>query len=83
MTLSEENHTTIAISRKNHKILSKLGEKGKSFDDILTGLLNKQTTEYIQENKDLGQSKFRVSRSEALTANVPNTQTALESDYES
>ena len=73
MTLSEENHTTIAISRKNHQILSKLGEKGKSFDDILTGLLNKQKTEYIQENEDLGQSKFRVGPSEALTTKVSKT----------
>jgi hypothetical protein len=80
MVIPEENQTTIAISRKNHQILSKLGEKGQSFDDVLTALLNNQTTEYTQKNKDFGQSKFRVGRSEALTAKVPNTQTALESD---
>jgi hypothetical protein len=40
MVLSlEENQTTIAVSRKNHQILSKRGKKGQSFDDVLTDVL--------------------------------------------
>ena len=46
MDLPQENLTRIAISRKNHRLLSKLGTKGQSFDDVLTGVLNKATGVY-------------------------------------
>jgi hypothetical protein len=47
----EENLTTIAVSRKNHSILSMLGKKGQSFNDVLTELLS-VVIEPLQESKD-------------------------------
>jgi hypothetical protein len=41
MAVSEQNFTTIAISKKNHQVLSELGKKGESFDSVLSHLLNK------------------------------------------
>ena len=58
---SEENLTTIAVSRKNHLILEALGRKGQSFDDILTELLS-VITQYPQDKN--GQSKFPANFSQ-------------------
>ncbi|MDQ6865302.1 MAG: hypothetical protein M3044_15930 [Thermoproteota archaeon] len=79
MSSLEENQTTIAISRRNHDVLSNLGKKGQSFDEILTEVLNK-TTGYLQQNKSLRQPKIRVDRSDPLAARVSSIQTASESD---
>jgi flagellar hook-basal body complex protein FliE len=47
---SEKSQTTIAVSRKNHRLLSKLGRKGQSFDDVLTEMLTNITdTQTIRE----------------------------------
>lgn len=78
---TKEYPTTMAISKRNHQVLAELGKKGQSFDNILSEVLNK-VTEYTQENKDVRQSKFRVERSEALAAESPNTQTALERSFD-
>lgn len=82
MVSSEENQTTIAISRKNHQELSNRGKKGQSFDEILTEVLC-MATEYMQENKRLRQPKTRAGHSVALAARVPGKQTAFEGDLQS
>jgi hypothetical protein len=79
MSSLEENQTTIAISKRNHDVLSNLGKKGQSFDEILTEVLNK-TPGYLQQNKSLRQPKIRVDRSKPLVGGVPSNQTALECD---
>jgi hypothetical protein len=38
----QDDLTTISISRKNHHFLLKLGQKGETFDDVLTRLLRKE-----------------------------------------
>jgi hypothetical protein len=52
---SEENLTTIAVSRRNHLILEALGKKGQTFDDVLTELLSVITQ---QSRGKTGHSKF-------------------------
>jgi hypothetical protein len=69
---TEENLTTIAVSRKNHLILSMLGKKGQSFDDVLTELLS-VITQYPQDK--IGQMK-------KSPANFLQVQTSQESDVD-
>jgi hypothetical protein len=75
-----EKLTTIAISRRNHILLSKLGIKGQSFDDVLTRVLDMATGNLHEKKNPLQSKSLRVDRSEALAAEVPITQTALEDD---
>jgi hypothetical protein len=51
---TEENLTTIAVSKRNHLILEALGKKGQTFDDIITELLS-AITQYPQDK--IGQMK--------------------------
>ena len=81
MVLSKKNQTTIAISKRNRQVLSELGKKGQSFDNVLSEVLNKVTADR-EENKEVRQPKFRVERSGALTTEGSNTQTALESSWD-
>ena len=52
--------TTIAVSKETKEMLRKLGEKGKSYDTIIRGLIEEIGWERLDErwNKILGKDEF-------------------------
>ena len=75
MNLERAQQTTIAISKRNHLVLSTLCKKGQSFDHVLTQVL-KELKEY-RENS-VGQSKSGVDRPDTLTSRFLGIQTNYE-----
>jgi hypothetical protein len=51
MAHTKEKQTTISISRKNHLVLTTIGRKGQSFDDILSEFLSKPEIQEAYEKK--------------------------------
>ncbi len=47
----QDGLTTISISRKNHYLLLKLGQKGETFDDVITRLLQTEGYEGVSLKK--------------------------------
>ncbi len=51
--MSNTNHKTIVVSKKNYDVLKKLGHVGDSFDDVIGVLLTKtMDKEELQEVQD-------------------------------